>query len=64
MQLTFENFSPARFKDTMDELQEFMHARDLPMELRTKLKSFYMLKFPTMKICEQTHMSPIPEDHL
>jgi CRP-like cAMP-binding protein len=37
----------------MDELNEFMAARGLNEDLIMKLKSFYMLKFPTMRIHDE-----------
>jgi len=51
--LTTCDFSAARFKETMDELEEFMYARGLPEYLCVRLKSFYMLKFPTMRIYDE-----------
>jgi CRP-like cAMP-binding protein len=51
--LTATDFSAARFKETMDELEEFMMARGLPEYLCVRLKSFYMLKFPTMRIYDE-----------
>lgn len=44
--LTRTDYSAARFRETMDELEDFMTARGLPETLCTRLKSFYMLKFP------------------
>ena len=40
----------ARFKESLDDLQEFMEANDLPLGLRKKLRDYYALKFPTMKM--------------
>ena len=42
-----------RFKSTMDELEEFTSSRGLNDELVQKMKSFYMLKFPTMRIYDE-----------
>ena len=39
-----------RFKNTIDDLTEFMHANDLPIPLKVKLRNYYALKYPTMKI--------------
>ena len=46
-------YSVTRFNDTMDELNEFMSARGISKKLTEKLKSFYMLKFPTMRIYDE-----------
>ena len=40
-------------RQRMDELEEFMSARGLPEHLCLRLKSFYMLKYPTMKIYDE-----------
>jgi hypothetical protein len=52
--LTDTPYSVARFNDTMDELNEFMASRGLNKDLIAKLKSFYMLKFPTMRIYDES----------
>jgi CRP-like cAMP-binding protein len=51
--LTDLPYSVTRFNDTMDELNEFMSARGISKKLTEKLKSFYMLKFPTMRIYDE-----------
>jgi len=51
--LTSKAHSTTRFKEVIDELNEFMDARLLSVELRKKLNDFYMLKFPTMKIFDE-----------
>jgi len=51
--LTETPYSVARFSDTMDELNEFMASRGLNADLVAKLKGFYMLKFPTMRIYDE-----------
>jgi len=51
-----------RFSDKLEELSEFMAARVLPKELRSTIRSFYMLKFPTMKIFDEGGiLSDLPE---
>jgi hypothetical protein len=51
--LTETPYSVSRFNDTMDELNEFMSSRGLNANLVAKLKGFYMLKFPTMRIYDE-----------
>ena len=51
--LTDTPYSVARFNETMDELLEFMGARGLNADLIGKVKSFYMLKFPAMRIYDE-----------
>ena len=48
--LTTKAACKERFTNKLEELAEFMGARALPAELRSKIRSFYMLRFPTMKI--------------
>lgn len=42
--LTDRSHCAVRFKDRLDELSEFFVARDMPKELVSKVKGFYMLK--------------------
>ena len=51
--LTTRAACKVRFTDKLEELTEFMTARALPVELRHKIRGFYMLKFPTMKIFDE-----------
>ena len=51
--ITDRPYCVSRFNDTMDELNEFIESRKLPGILNTQLKSFYMLKFPTMRIYDE-----------
>ncbi len=39
-----------QFLNKIDQLSQFMASRALPDELRTKIRSYYMLRFPTMKV--------------
>ena len=39
-----------RFKDKWEEVEEFMHANDIPEHLSAKIQSFYMLKFPLSRV--------------
>jgi hypothetical protein len=59
--ITDTPYSVSRFNDTMDELNEFMSSRGLSSDLTERLRSFYMLKFPTMRIYDdETVMSGLP----
>lgn len=51
--LTTKAACKVRFSDKLEELAEFMGARALSPELRAKIRCFYMLKFPTMKIFDE-----------
>ena len=51
--LTTKAACKVRFTDKLEELTEFMNARDLPPDLREMIRGFYMLKFPTMKIFDE-----------
>ena len=60
--LTTKPACKQRFSDKLEELAEFMAARALPKELRSRIRSFYMLKFPTMKIFdEEGILDDLPE---
>jgi CRP-like cAMP-binding protein len=48
--LTKTSICESQFNRKMEELNEYMAARALPQDLIKKLKSFYMLKFPTRRI--------------
>jgi CRP-like cAMP-binding protein len=39
-----------KFELVLDELNQFMEARDFPVQLKNRLRSYYMLKFPTKMI--------------
>ena len=39
-----------RFKDKWEEVEEFVHANDIPEHLSAKIQSFYMLKFPLSRV--------------
>ncbi len=45
--MTKESNGKEMFDRTMEQLHQFMDARNLPPDLRERLKRFYMLKFPT-----------------
>uniref|UniRef100_A0A7S4PDA0 Cyclic nucleotide-binding domain-containing protein n=1 Tax=Guillardia theta TaxID=55529 RepID=A0A7S4PDA0_GUITH len=51
--LTDQKRCQIRFRDKLDELSGFVKARDLPEELVQQIKSFYMLKFPAMRIFDE-----------
>ena len=42
-----------QFLNKIDQLSQFMASRALPDELRTKIRSYYMLRFPTMKVFDE-----------
>ena len=48
--MTAKPHCEARFKDSLDDLIEFMESNDLPLPLRRKLTDYYALKFPTMRM--------------
>eukprot|EP00290_Baffinella_frigidus_P024350 CAMPEP_0180263796 /NCGR_PEP_ID=MMETSP0987-20121128/45472_1 /TAXON_ID=697907 /ORGANISM="non described non described, Strain CCMP2293" /LENGTH=469 /DNA_ID=CAMNT_0022234049 /DNA_START=13 /DNA_END=1421 /DNA_ORIENTATION=+ len=48
--LTKTSICGARFNYKMEEINEWMEARNLSTDLVERTKSFYMLKFPTMRI--------------
>jgi len=51
--LTDQSQCCERFKDKFEEVSEYLVARALPAELANKVKSFYMLKYPTMRIYDE-----------
>ena len=51
--LTNRTHCTERFKDRLDDLEEFFVARSMPSDLVQKVKSFYMLKYPTMRIYDE-----------
>ena len=51
--LTSHSSCVQKFETTLDELNEYMEARDFPSALKERLRSFYMLKFPTKMIFDE-----------
>ena len=51
--LSAKSHCVSRFNQKIEELDEFIKSRDMPHEMRKKLRSFYMLKFPTMRIFDE-----------
>lgn len=51
--LTTRPACKVRFQDKLEELSEFMSSRALPKPLQSEIRSFYMLKFPTMKVFDE-----------
>lgn len=51
--LTSNSSCVTKFETTLDELNEYMEARDFPIALKDRLRSFYMLKFPTKMIFDE-----------
>ena len=51
--LTSNSSCVIKFETTLDELNEYMEARDFPKALKDRLRSFYMLKFPTKMIFDE-----------
>ena len=51
--LTGQDHCVRRFREKLEEVSEFLSARDLPQDVQERVKSFYMLKFPTMRIYDE-----------
>ena len=45
--------SVEKFEAVLDDLNEYMDARNYPFSLRFRLRSFYMLKYPTKMIFDE-----------
>lgn len=41
-----------RFEQKLEALNEFVEERDLPLPLRDKLRSYYSIRYPTMRVVD------------
>mmetsp|Transcript_13610 Transcript_13610/g.33385 ORF Transcript_13610/g.33385 Transcript_13610/m.33385 type:complete len:1256 (+) Transcript_13610:103-3870(+) len=59
--LTQKSHSQEVFKNKMEEIIQFLEARDIPQSMRTKVNAFYMTKFPTMRVFDEVRiMNDLP----
>ena len=42
-----------RFEQKLEALNEFVEERDLPLPLRDKLRSYYSIRYPTMRMVDE-----------
>ena len=54
--LTKESICTSNFEHKMEELNEWMDARVLSQELVDRIKGFYMIRFPTMKVFHEARI--------
>ena len=48
--ITHKECLEVRFEQKMDELNGFLEARQIPLKLRQKIKSYYSMRYPTMRV--------------
>lgn len=60
--ITKHSHSSEAFKDKMEEIFQFLEAREIPQSLSDKINAFYMTKFPTMRVFDEVGiMNDLPE---
>jgi hypothetical protein len=62
--LTHQSGCVEKFEIVLDELNQFMEARNFPKELMKRLRSYYMLKFPTKMIFDEESILASLEESL
>jgi hypothetical protein len=62
--LTTQSGCIVKFQLVLDELNQFMEARAFPAQLKNRLRSYYMLKFPTKMIFDEENILACLEEGL